>query len=314
MMRLYHIIYIMCIFVLCSSCSGSKADDADQYADSLTLNVLYADTLLELTKAQADSLDFRLSHHYTNNFNFLVSVDSLLLLPLSGSPTDTAVVSRGDVIAVADIVIPSDSADTVWIKVARDQLTMGWIPEPELLSSTTPDDTISVIIDRLSSSRIIWMPLLMVIGATLFLARGKGRRTLPVVRYDEIDSFYPCLLLIAVSVMACLYASIQKFLPEFWQEYYYHPTLNPFILPPLMAVLVSCVWLIIILFVALTMEVYKRFFFLQGLAFMLEMCGMAMCSYLLIAYTTPIYIGYGLLLVYLILLIAIIIKSTKYSH
>ena len=104
---------------------------------------LAADTLLELTQKQADSLEFRLLHHYTLNFNFVVKADSLVLIPREDELNDTSRVRKHDRIAVADI----RELDTIWIKVARDQFTMGWIPEDELLKGVVPDDPISQVID-----------------------------------------------------------------------------------------------------------------------------------------------------------------------
>ena len=269
-----------------------------------------ADSLLELTQAQADSLEFRLLHHYTNNSNFVVKADSLLLVPREDEMYDTCKVRKDDRIAVADI----RELDTVWIKVARDQFTMGWIPEDELLQGVVPDDPISQVIDTLTVSRYIWMSVLVVlgiIGFVGFILRRKGLRQLQIFRFDEMDSFYPTLFLILVASLACLYARIQKFTPEFWQEYYFHPTLNPLILPAVMAVLVSLMWAVIIAFIAMLIEVYHHFDFFQGLTYVLEMLGLAMVSYLVISSTTTAYVGYGLLVIYIVLLLWIYYKYIR---
>ena len=268
------------------------------------------DTLLELTPAQADSLEFRLLHHYTNNFNFVVKADSLVLIPREDELYDTCKVRKDDRIAVADI----RESDTIWIKVARDQFTMGWIPEDELLQGVVPDDSISQVIDSLTVSRYIWMSVLVVLGILGFVAFVLKRRGLPqlqIFRFDEMDSFYPTLFLILVASLACLYASIQKFTPEFWQEYYFHPTLNPLILPTVMAVLVTLMWIVIIAFIAMLIDVYHHFDFFQGLTYVLEMLGLAMVSYLIISWTTSIYIGYLLLALYIILLLWIYSKYIR---
>ena len=267
------------------------------------------DSLLELTQAQADSLEFRLLHHYTNNFNFVVKADSLVIIPREDEMYDTCKVRKDDRIAVADI----RELDTVWIKVARDQFTMGWIPEDELLQGVVPDDPISQVIDSLTVSRYIWMSVLVVLGIAGFVGfilKRKGLQ-LQIFRFDEMDSFYPTLFLILVASLACLYASIQKFTPEFWQEYYFHPTLNPLILPAVMAVLVVLMWAVIIAFIAMLIEVYHHFEFFQGLTYVLEMLGLAMVSYLVISWTTSAYVGYGLLVIYIVLLLWIYYKYIR---
>lgn len=270
--------------------------------DSLITAIEESDTLYELTRQQADSLEFRLLHHYTNNFNFMVKADSLVLLTSEDGMTDTCVVRRNDVIAVADIRVDEDN-DTVWVKVARDQFTMGWTREDFLLKSTVPDDIISQMIDTLTGSRSAWMSAIVMVGLACYLFRRGTKHTLQIFRFDEMDSFYPIFLLILVSVTACLYVSIQKFAPEFWQEYYFHPTLNPLILPPVMATLVALVWLTLTVFIAMVIEVYHHFYFVQGVYYIFELLGVSMISYLVVSWTTAVYIGYPMTLAYVVLLL-----------
>jgi len=117
-----------------------------------------------------------------------------------------------------------------------------------------------------------------------------------------------------VATIACLYTSIQMWVPEFWQEYYFHPTLNPLRLPPLMATLVVLVWLIIVAFVAMALEVYKHLEFPGGLLYLLQVCGLSVLAYLAISYSTLIYVGYILLPALLLLLSYIIIKPIKHNY
>lgn len=293
------------LVVALSSCGWTERM-SDVQEECASADDLETDTLLELTQKQADSLEFRLLHHYTNNFNFVVKADSLLLIPREDELADTSRVRKNDRIAVADI----RESDTIWIKVARDQFTMGWISEDELLQGVVPDDPISQVIDVLTSSRYIWMTVVVVLGLLGFVLKRRGKQ-LQIFRFDEMDSFYPTLFLILVASLACLYASIQKFTPEFWQEYYFHPTLNPLILPAVMAVLVTLMWIVIIAFIAMLIEVYHHFNFFQGLTYVLEMIGLAMVSYLIISWTTSIYIGYGLLVLYIVVLLWIYSKYIR---
>ena len=99
----------------------------------------------DLTAQQLDSISFYTTHHYTQNYNFLVRADSLQLIEqhpvemLSEMPVDTLMVYEGERLVVADITtVPADSVDSVWVKVARDQLTFGWIHERDLLSAVSP--------------------------------------------------------------------------------------------------------------------------------------------------------------------------------
>lgn len=263
-----------------------------------TVQVEQDSTLTNLSPAQVDSLVFRLSHHYSENFNFLVKADSLMLLPREGDIIqDTCYVYGGDLIAVASI---SQQSDTVWVKVAHDQFTMGWIAEPILLQGVVPDDPISEMLDMLSGSRGIWMSVLVAIGIVAYLLQQGKKRRLQLLKFGEMDSPYPFLFLSLIAVMATVYASVQNFVPEFWQEYYFHPSLNPLVLPPIMSVLVVLVWLLIISFLAVCDEVYHHFYFLPGVAYMIELLSLGMVVYLIISWTTLYYIGYGILPAFLV--------------
>lgn len=236
-----------------------------------------------------------------------------MLIPREGDVgIDTCYVKEGRLIAVAAI---TDRVDTVWIKVAHDQNTMGWIAENELLKQTSPDDPISEILYALSGSRGIWMSILAAIGlGAFFIRRGKNRK-LKLVRWDQMKSPYPNMLLALIALMAALYSSVQNFIPEYWQEYYFHPSLNPLVLPPIMALLVILVWLVIITFLAVIDEVYHNFDIIDGATYIFELLGVGMIVYLAVSWTTLIYIGYLLLPVLLHFLHATCIKQKeKYNE
>lgn len=283
--------------------SGSASDKSKQNPTTEEST----DTVPKLTPQQVDSVVFRLTHHYGPNFNFELKADSMILVPREGDLIqDTCVVRNKDLLVVAQIkrIEASDSTmeDTFLIKVAHDQTTMGWVKESELLVNAVPDDPISQLIDFMTGSRAIWMSSFLGFGVIAFFFRKMrkqkmsiGLSDLKVVDLIEMDSFYPPLLLILVACVAALYASVQNFVPEFWQEYYFHPTMNPLLLPPIMAVLVTLVWLTLIVIVAVVIEVYNNFYSFRGIIYLFEIAGLCMLVYLLISWTILIYVGYLLL-------------------
>ena len=212
-----------------------------------------------------DTTAFVRHHHYGPNFNFKVTADTLSLAPCRpgtarlDSWADTAVVRRGDKIVVADIaLVPSDTTDSVWLKLARDQTTMGWTSERRLAEAAVPDDPISQFIHTFSGSRTRLALCIVGLMAAFFLVQAARRRHLHVVHFNDIDSFYPTLLCLTVSGAATLYGSLQHFVPETWVEFYYHPTLNPFGLPLVMSVFVVSVWLMGITALAVLDDVRRR--------------------------------------------------------
>lgn len=319
------IVYII-LSVLIASCVGGTvtppSDTAAADSDSVVTIVNIVDTttaedttLMSLNPQQVDSMLFRLTHHYSENFNFLVKADSLTLIPREGDVLDdTCTVYKDDVIAVAAIkVVPGDSIDSIWVKVASNQMTMGWLRERELLKGATPDDIISEMLDALSSSRVIWMSALLVMGVMAFLLsrRKEVNKKHLLYVFDEMESIYPSLFMLLVAIMASLYASVQNFVPEFWQEYYFHPTLNPLVLPPLMATLVVVLWLVIITYLAVIDEVYHHFYFMPGITYLAKLTGVAMLVYLVISWTTLFYVGYLLLVAFVYFMIRMMMKKMK---
>lgn len=74
---------------------------------------------------------------YALSSNFEVEADTLWLHQLPFM--DTIPVVKGNQLVVAEFdVHPQDSVDSVWVKVARDQETIGWIQEHKLLENIVP--------------------------------------------------------------------------------------------------------------------------------------------------------------------------------
>jgi len=272
----------------------------------------------DLTSQQIDSISFYTTHHYTQNYNFIVTGDSLVLV--AQQPEDMSIpdvvsmeiqtekgerqkdsitIHRNERIVVADIkTIPADSIDSVWVKVARDQLTFGWIHESELLEKVSPDDSISQFIDFFSDAHML---IFMAFGVVIVAAYGVRRllrRGAKIVHFNDIPSFYPTALCLLVASSAVLYSSIQLFGAETWRHFYYHPSLNPFALPFWLGVFVSSVWAIIIVAIATVDDVTKHLplgasiLYLGGLAAVCAVC------YVVFSITTLYFIGYPLLVAY----------------
>ena len=369
---LTYLLKLLIVVMLLSSC-GEKAEtspvaatDTVPATDSLSTPVTKIDSVYisQLTNDQIDSLEFRLTHHYTVNDNFKVLADSIKIVPREDEQSDTTYVYRDEMLAVVkvkrnfvtqddslelsqadvnlmrsieeatqeldqsttpppptDIVAPqpSDStqvaADTVWVKVATEHKTMGWITESTLLKHTVPNDSISELLRSLTNTRLLWMGGLLLLGILgVYLHRWYNKKNVRMVKLNEMDSLYPFLFIMLIATLACLYASIQNFTPEYWQEYYFHPTLTPFLLPPVMAILVILVWLILVVFIALLMETYNNFTFARGVAYFLEIMGASMFVYLFISWTTRIYIGYLLFIVLVWFLWVLYNGYVKYNY
>ena len=258
----------------------------------------------ELTEQQLDSLSFSASHHYSNNYNFVVKADSLPLVRqqpeefVTNVNLDTLFVKRHDHVAVADIRIVPTGDDSVWVQLARDQSTFGWINEAHLLPNVVPDDPISQFISTFSDVHLlIFLVVICVIGM-LYLALKIVRANAFLVHVRDIDSFYPTLLALLVAASATFYASIQLFAADTWRHFYYHPTLNPFSVPPLLSIFLGSVWAILIIGLAVIDDVRHKLPFSEAMLYLCGLMGVCALNYIVFSISTLYYVGYPLLLGY----------------
>ncbi|MBR2102786.1 MAG: zinc ribbon domain-containing protein [Prevotella sp.] len=258
-------------------------------------------------KRVADSLRFFHTHHYTENFNFVVTADSLTLIRqqpeevLSMMPTDSFVVCRHDPLVVADIrIMPSDSVDTVWVNVARDQYTFGWVHESQLLSSVDPDDPISQFITVFSDTHVLLFLIVLSIIVAAYLLRMVSRKKSHIVHFNDIPSVWPTLLTLIVATAATLYASIQMFAPSLWQHFYFNPTLNPFSVPPVLMLFLLLVWAMLIVSLACVEVVRLALPSGEAMVYLMGLGGICAVDYIVFSITTLYYIGYLLLVAYFI--------------
>lgn len=299
--------------------SDDKHDGHDALVDDGTADVAMLDEIDSVWwQRQQDSLSFTSTHHYTKNYNFIVTSDSLVLfrqqpeelvsrteLPEAGQwvaerrDTDSIVISHGDRLVVAEIrILPNDSIDSVWVQLARDQMTFGWIHETQLLTNVVPDAPVSQFISTFSDVHLLWMIIIVALIIVLYTFRIVERKRAKIVHFNDIPSFYPTLLVLNVAFAATLYASIQLFAPEMWRHFYYHPTLNPFSVPLLLSSFLCLVWLMPILALATVDDVRRHLSLRDTMLYLGGLAAVCMVDYLVFTITTLYYIGYLLLVIY----------------
>lgn len=259
----------------------------------------------DLTQQQLDSISFYTTHHYTQNYNFQVRVDSIPLIvqlpveAINEMPIDTLMVYRNDHIVVADITtVPVDTIDSIWVKVARDQQTFGWIHEHDMLLAVSPDDPISEFIDVFSDVHLLVFLTFVVAVVAAYIYRRQMRRQAHLVHFNDIASFYPTLLCLLVASSATLYSSIQLFDPEKWRHFYFNPTLNPFAVPLSLGLSLVSVWVILIVAIAVLDDVRRLLPFGEAVLYLLGLGATCAVAYIVFSVLTLYYIGYPLLVAY----------------
>ena len=272
----------------------------------------------DLTSQQLDSISFYTTHHYTQNYNFIVTGDSLVVV--AQQPEDMAVpevvavelessgpeqqkdsitLHKRERLVVADIkTVPTDTIDSVWVKVARDQMTFGWIHESELLTKVSPDDPISQFIDFFSDAHLLIFLAFCVVVLAAYGLRRLLRKGAKIVHFNDIPSFYPTALCLLVATSAVIYSSIQVFGPETWRHFYYHPSLNPFALPWHLGLFVSSVWALVIVAIATIDDVSHRLPLGEAILYLGGLAAVCAVDYVVFSITTLYYIGYPLLIAY----------------
>ena len=279
------------LVLLCSSCYHQNTKNINE-------------NLLD-SVGQNDSSHFKATHYYSSNYNFVVKADSLVLSKqqpeetLSHLQEDSLIVYKNDHLVVADIrIMSADSIDSVWVQVARDQQTFGWIHESKLLPNVVPDDPISLFISTFSDIHLLVFLVIIVLISVYYIMRKLLSASLPIVHLRDINSIYPTLLVLLVATSATFYASIQLFAPQVWHHFYFHPTLNPFSVPLPLNLFLLSVWAILLIGLAAIDDV--RHLLPLGDA-VLYLCGLAaVCAvnYIIFSISTLYYIGYPLLIVY----------------
>ena len=240
------------------------------------------------------------------DYNFVLASDSLVLqeerpmhLLIVPEQADTFVVYKDDPLVVAQIeVIPEDSIDSVWVKVARDQMTQGWVHESELLDAVVPDDPISQGIHLFSNSHVVATIALFIVALGAWLFRRMKKKRFHIVHIDDIASPYPMLLCLAFAAATVLYTTIQIFVPQLWAEFYFHPTLNPFGQPTMLALFLALAWLILLLTLASLDDIRRSLNATEAILYTLSLLAILAVIYLFFSLTTQYFLGYFLLMAY----------------
>lgn len=261
--------------------------------------------LVEYSNKQLDSISFSTTHHYTNKYNFVVAADSLMLIRqqpeeyVNSLSIDSFPVKKHCLLVVSDIrMIPQDSIDSVWVQLATEDNSFGWIHESSLLPKVVPDDPISQFIMTFSNVHLLIFLIVIVLIGVAYLVKKILTKNAKIVHFNDIDSPYPTALVLMVSLSAAFYATIQTFMPEVWRHFYFHPTLNPFAVPRVLGFFLASVWAILILGLACVDEVKHRLSLGEGILYLGGLAGMCAIDYIIFSISTLYYVGYIILVAY----------------
>lgn len=247
---------------------------------------------------------FQATHHYWTNFNFLTT-DTVVLHPvvygdyasIFDSEDKTLGADMG--IVVADVaIIPADTIDSVWVRVAADSELNGWVHESDLLERTVPDNNVSRFIYEFSDHRVHVMFGVLAVAFFVFCFAYYRHSQRYFIHFRDVPSFYPTLLTIVVSTSAALYGSLQRFYPDVWEEYYFHPTINPLGHAPMLLAFLLSVWFIAVILIAVIDDLRKQRNIIGETSYFATLMGLCMILYFVFTQIVDYNFGYVLLTAY----------------
>lgn len=125
------------------------------------------------------------------------------------------------------------------------------------------------------------------------------RKQLKIVYFNDIDSVYPLLLCLLMAFSATVYETMQVFVPETWEHFYFNPTLSPFKVPFILSVFLLSIWLFIIVLLAVLDDLFRQLTPAAAVFYLLGLASCCIFCYFFFILTTQIYIGYIFLVVFL---------------
>lgn len=269
------------------------------------------DSIPQSTK---DSLKYLYKYHYTLGTNLECNSDSVKLVQLPIIDQFTKV-EKGDNVVVAEFMIqPKDSIDSVWVKVARDQETQGWIHENEIVKNFVPIDSISQFIYLFSHTHASLSLLLIAMLAAISLYGRWRMGKLRLVFFDDIDSVYPLLLCFSMALSATLYESLQMFLPETWEHFYFNPSISPLKVPFIISLFLLSLWGFIIVLLAALDDVIKILKFKEASFYLAGLFSTCVFCYFFFILTTRFYLGYLFLIYFFYRIVKRAVNGSKYHY
>lgn len=246
-----------------------------------------------------DSLTYLYERHYTLNANLEVVHDSVVLACLPVKDCYNTLY-KGDRVVVAEFAVhPADSVDSVWVKLAHSQEIQGWISEDEMIRCFVPTDSISQFIYLFSDTHASYFVIIFALFIGVWVFRQFRQKQLKIVYFNDIDSVYPLLLCLLMAFSATIYETMQVFVPETWEHFYFNPTLSPFRVPFILSIFLLGIWLFIIVLLAVLDDLFRQLSPAGAVFYLLGLASCCIFCYFFFIFTTHIYIGYLFLAAFL---------------
>lgn len=168
-----------------------------------------------------------------------------------------------------------------------------------MMQAFVPTDSISQFIYLFSDTHASYFVIIFALFVGAWVFRLFRRKQLKIVYFNDIDSVYPLLLCLLMAFSATVYETMQVFVPETWEHFYFNPTLSPFKVPFILSVFLLSIWLFIIVLLAVLDDLFRQLTPAAAVFYLLGLASCCIFCYFFFILTTQIYIGYIFLVVFL---------------
>ena len=276
------------------------------------------DYLLPAKEGMVDSISFNANYHYWKGFKFQ-TVDTLYLKVKDVNRLSTFVVNvdtilPGTSVVVADIVVqpplPVDeirdstqktASDSLWVSVVQSAEHHGWLSEKSLRERAIPDDPIAIFIYRFSGWRTAAAIIFVIIVAvSYFSIRRKDHAKVIRNIVEAQSSPYAVMMTCAAGILGMVYGFLESNALDAWQQFFYHPTINPFAegIPFILRLFVAMIWINLVLAVAVFDDARSRMYLSKAIPQILIVYATSLLVYVVVAFTSNLYVGPAVLAIY----------------
>ena len=158
--------------------------------------------------------------------------------------------------------------------------------------SFVPTDSISQAIHFFSDTHASYFMIIFALFVGVYLFRAFRRKQLQLVYFNDIDSVYPLFLCLLMAFSATVYESMQDFVPDTWEHFYFNPTLSPFKVPFILSVFLLSIWLFLIVALAVLDDLFRQLTPAAAVFYLLGLMSSCIFCYFFFILMTHIYIGY----------------------
>ena len=169
-------------------------------------------------------------------------------------------------------------------------------------------------IDLFSDTHASYFVVIFALFVGVYLLRAFRRKQLQMVYFNDIDSVYPLFLCLLMAFSATVYESMQVFVPDTWEHFYFNPTLSPFKVPFILSVFLLSIWLFVIVSLAVLDDLFRQLTPAAAIFYLLGLMSCCIFCYFFFILMAHIYIGYLFLILFILVFVKKVYRNSRYKY